>query len=324
MIEHLISDNTKRELLQKSRIHKVSSYFNAHLSFDNLYMKREDEIGAGLGGSKSRKHASIVDAINKQKPDIVVVEGSAQSNNVLAVSSLFSSMQIPFKIACPEAKSANKGNAIWLDAISEKNAFIQIGQTSGMPTEYYQELLKVNNVYVIKEGAAQIDAIPGLLGLSSEIIAFEMSEEVCFERIFIDAGTGISAIGLLIGLALLGRSDVDIVITLIAGDENSFEQLLNEIVNEFNTIHNQAIEVAGMNYKLLKPKISRSFGSINRTLIKEWRIMMCELGMAIDIIYTSKHFYTIKQVLELEEHDGTTLIINGASPLAARNFSHLL
>lgn len=323
MLAHIISEYSEKELLQHSRIHEIASYFSLPTD-STLWMKREDEIGGGIGGSKMRKYASLIPHILQQQPDYVVIEGGINSNNVLGLASLLRSLFIPFKVATPLGSSADKGNALWTQQITREEDRLIIASTEGNDDAYYQDLLEVPNVYVVKEGAAQMPVIPGLLSLADEIVAFEKRIQLPFDTIFMDAGTGISAVGLLLGLQLLKRQEVRIVITQIAGSPEHFHKLQRTVYREFEQRFEIQVTPNLMKVEFLKPSTSKSFGSFNQTLLLEWKSMMKELGMTVDLVYTAKHFMRVKEYLGQALKPGRFLIINAASQIAGRNHAEKL
>ncbi len=317
-LKQIIEKNSSSEFLVKSRIHKEPKYFKSN----NLFMKRDDEIGFGISGSKVRKFASLIKSISDQKPDWVVVEGSLNSNNVLGLSSLLNSSNIKFKLALPKSNSAQMGNAIWIESIY-KDEVLEIENTNGLPFEKYAQLLKSDNLFVIKEGAAQIESVAGLLNLGNEIMEYEKANNQKFNAIYIDAGTGITAISVVLAYAFSNHSP-KFYITLIAGTKNEFVKLMQNTLNEFNSKNVMDLSLNLENITFLEPPSAKSFGSINATIKNEWQFQMKELGYPIDLTYTAKHFFTVKEHLKKQPNNQYKLIINCGSWHSARNHEHLL
>jgi len=287
-------------------------------------MKREDEIGGGIGGSKIRKYASLLKDILEEEPTCVVVEGSLNSNNVLGLVPLLKSYGIPFKLASPKSNSSNRGNALWIKQITNKHDHITIQSTSGHEASYYKDILSSEKVYVVKEGAAQDAALPGLLSLAQEIVQFETREAKIFDTFYIDAGTGATAIGLLAGLQLLNRTEAKTVITLIAGNAKSFKNALESHFSALSKRFNLLLDPSICNMDIVFPNTSKSFGSFNATLVAEWQKMMIELSMPVDLTYTAKHFFRVKNYLRENPEREMCLVINSSSHTACRNHNEIL
>lgn len=315
--QEIIAQACLPELLQSSRIHKVNSYFN----HENVYMKRDDELGLGIGGSKARKFASLLFKICQQNPELVIVEGSLNSNNVLGITALLNSYGFNIALALPKSHSPNIGNALWVSQLVEKNQIIEIGSIQEETREYYEESFGVENIFIIREGACQIESIPGLLTLGQEILDFEQSDKIEFDNLFIDSGTGITAISTYIAMELHNRLP-NYFITLIAGSSDYFFDTAESMIHRFNRLYDQNISLKMDKFTFLLSPTAKSFGSINTSIKKEWKQIMHKLGFPIDLTYTAKHLYTIKNNLSNLDNLSKNLVVNCGSWLSARNHEH--
>jgi 1-aminocyclopropane-1-carboxylate deaminase/D-cysteine desulfhydrase-like pyridoxal-dependent ACC family enzyme len=317
-INQIIKNSCLPELMQSSRIHKVISYFE----HDDVYMKRDDELGLGIGGSMARKFASIVFAIKKKAPDYVVIEGSLNSNNVLGITSLLNSYDVKVVLALPKSHSQNLGNALWIKQIANKSQLIEIESTRGASNNFYQEKLKTDSVFIIKEGACQVESLPGLFTLGKEIIDFENENGFEFENIYIDAGTGVTAFATYLSMAMANRKP-HFYVTLIAGNETEFVKMARQLIGEFNKEIGIHVDFNLQQFTFLKPSTAKSFGSVNATIKQEWQTIMRELGFPIDLTYTAKHFNSVKNHLYKSSDLAKSLVLNCGSWLSARNHENL-
>ncbi|MBI1182929.1 pyridoxal-phosphate dependent enzyme [bacterium] len=319
MLDTLVNTYCESSLLHTSRLHKVSGFFPAGTE---VWMKRDDELGFGIGGAKTRKYASLIAHIKKTGYEMVVIEGGFNSNNVLGLVSQLQSFDIPFVVATPAQHGPLMGNALYTQQMLAANLWVEIAQTKGMPAKYYEEKLACTKLFVVKEGAAQIESVPGLLSLAAELAQqMEMMPQLP-EYLYIDAGTGITAMALLMGLQLL-RIETKVVITLIAGNEREFNALFEKIINRFNRQFNMTISMESMNYSLVFPPSAKSFGSVNSTMVGVWKDIIQELKMPIDLTYTAKHFAAVRTHIASHKPQ-LALVVNCGSWLAARNHQHLL
>ena len=317
MIQQRIDLKCLPELVQTSRIHRANLIDGAA-----FYVKRDDELGFGIGGSKVRKFSSILQHILKNDFDRVILEGSLQSNNALGLAPLLSSYQIPFTLACPKPQSSAVGNRIWIEQLYDPDWVHDIPSTQGLSESDYRSTLAIKNPFIIREGAKQVESVYGLLSLAKEIGDFSSKSKIQFETIFIDAGTGITAIGLLIGLELYGIDYQQVNITLIAGTEKEFHRDLRDIVSNFNGIENVNIDVSKMRLGFLRPPTGKSFGSVNHTALNDWMQSMKKLKFPIDLTYTSKHLSSTQQFCRENPSTLPRLFINSGSWFAARNHEH--
>lgn len=286
-----------------------------------MWIKRDDELGLGVGGSKARKYASLIAHACNHRPQYVVVEGSLNSNNVLGLLPLLFSYGLQVAIAVPHSHSPHLGNAPWVRAMCHGKV-MHVSTTSGMDLQYYRERLASESIFVVREGACQVESLPGALTLAQEIIPLLEQEKQPIERIYIDAGTGLTAAALLLGLSH-ESIDIPVYVTNIAGKAGEFEDTLKRISHEWQRFVYLPTANPPGNFEVLTPPTARSFGSVNATIRREWLDQMAALHMPLDLTYTAKHFYTAKCHLAQNTCAGA-LVINCGSWLAARNHSHYL
>jgi 1-aminocyclopropane-1-carboxylate deaminase/D-cysteine desulfhydrase-like pyridoxal-dependent ACC family enzyme len=150
--------------------------------------------------------------------------------------------------------------------------------------------------------------------LAEDILRNEKENGITFDHIFIDSGTGMSAIGLLAGLAQAGVCDKSIHITLIAGSENEFWQRWDSITSSLE------IKKYEGNIIFHEPAIAPSFGSITAAVLNEVRSIAQMEGILAEPVYTAKHFCTARKVIETETITGNVLIINSGGALGLSGF----
>src|ERR1700761_5279772 len=74
-----------------SRVHSLRSFL---FSGTTCYVKRDDELGFGVSGSKIRKYCSLIPFFLNQGIQEVVVIGNAYSNHVLSLVQLLIENQL--------------------------------------------------------------------------------------------------------------------------------------------------------------------------------------------------------------------------------------
>ncbi len=290
-----------------SRIHKMQH--------EDLYIKRDDELGFGVSGSKMRKYASLIPFLKKSQKKIAIT-GSAYSNHTLSIIQLLKQQNIPYQLFLEKPKNpTNQGNffflslltceekIVWLDKID--NA-LPTSWTKKIEEEFQQEFLWVPLGGALKEG------LPGALTLALDTLENTTEE---FTHIFIDAGTGLTAAGLILGFHFLQKK-TKIHVVLVAGSENEFEKQLKDLHCYLETLLNERMPLPS-NYTLLKSVTAKSFGSCNTTILKKIAQTAAREGIFLDPIYTGKLFLTVldqRKVLTgsiLWIHSGGALSLSG-------------
>ncbi|MDP2365227.1 MAG: 1-aminocyclopropane-1-carboxylate deaminase, partial [Ignavibacteria bacterium] len=74
-----------------SRIHKLNHFPDDGVS---CYVKRDDELGCGINGSKIRKYASLIPFLIQKKIRHLIIIAGPQSNNLLAALQVARELQL--------------------------------------------------------------------------------------------------------------------------------------------------------------------------------------------------------------------------------------
>jgi 1-aminocyclopropane-1-carboxylate deaminase/D-cysteine desulfhydrase-like pyridoxal-dependent ACC family enzyme len=316
-------DSDKNNFILHSRIHPLKRYIVASPN-RRVFLKRDDELSSGITGSKYRKFASLVPHLLQEKYDEVLLIGSSQSNNVVGLVQLLIENGIPYRLLLLEANEEKLiGNRIWLKLLSgdaeniDWLTRVQWTDANKIADKYRQEQAQDGKrIFIIREGAAVPEALPGAMTLAEDILRNEKESDLTFQHIFIDSGTGMSAIGLLSGLNKAGIKDKTIHITLIAGSEAEFWKR-HEFITGSTTGYVGEIQFH-------QPAIAPSFGSMTTAVLNEVKAIAKLEGILVEPVYTAKHFYTAKKIIETGNLKGNILIINSGGALGLSGFMNKL
>ena len=195
---------------------RLGAQIEAHHT-PSLWIKRDDELGPGLGGNKGRKLAYLMaDAVaqNKRK---VITYGGLQSNHARMTAAACASLGLEAHLFFFERKPlALTGNLMLNQILGAKMHFIPFGGgTNPMTLEAASRIVRLISIpytgrstYFVPVGG---HSITGCLGYIEA--AFEIYEQVLTLGLSPDkttivtaAGTGGTLAGLMAGFALLGNS----------------------------------------------------------------------------------------------------------------------
>ncbi|MET0081409.1 MAG: pyridoxal-phosphate dependent enzyme [Sedimenticola sp.] len=324
--EQIIDGTLDPQLNRFSRIHPLQGYLPQGEKH-RVYIKREDELSAGVVGTKLRKYLSILPYVEQNGYDKVILIGSAHSNNVMGLAQLLKERGIGVEafVKSPGNVEA-RGNLLLLRMLmpSDDIHFIEAGDWPGVESiarEYAAALEeRGETVFVVPEGGDCEAALPGILTLAEDILFWEQENRRRFAEIWIDSGTGISAIGLLIGLHLLDVEPRTINITLIAGDEAGFMARYNRYRQWTGQLLPYPLPELSLKLHFYRPATAPSFGSVNKTLLKATREIARETGILMDPVYSAKHLYTVKRAMEERLPEADQLVIYGGGPLGLCGF----
>ncbi|EDY84432.1 hypothetical protein VDG1235_4063 [Verrucomicrobiia bacterium DG1235] len=305
-------------LAKPTRIHKLPSNPNG-----NLWIKREDELSSGISGSKMRKYASMIPFLKARSITNVGMIGGPNSNNLVGLAQLLRENGIrPIAFIREAADDSLRGNALLLKMLLGEEEVVPISRAhwSSVDTIARDHLQKHTSVnaksFLLAEGCFGPEALPGTFTLAEDILRNEAEHSVKFERIYVDSGTGLGAIGLILGLEFLSESEGierEIVVTLIAGTEKRFREDLNTLRKSF-IAENGRKDLPRLSIRFLFPTLSPKFGSVNQSLLKACGRIARREGILMDPTYSVKHYEASKSDFTINptEHD-SLFILNGSA-----------
>lgn len=324
-LTHHLSPYLDPDFCLSTRIHPANQYFGDK----EVWIKREDELSGSIIGSKYRKYASLLPFFRESHYTELWIVGSEQSNNVMGLLQMACEYNIPYRLLLWQTNNpVLKGNSLWTRMIADPERIDRVKQEE-MPD--YQTLIDQKqkeqpslNPLIVPEGADTIASLPGLMTLAKDIANQEADKT--FEHIFIDSGTGQTAIALVLGLSLLGKTNKTIHITLTAGDQATFTNKLSfyqEKLPIYFPIKNPE-RLSLPKLAFYRPETAPAFGAINKTCFKQIQQLAKEEGILTDPIYGIKHFYTCQSILKKNALSGQKLIIHNGGILGLSGFQEQL
>ena len=307
-------------LLFHARIHPLLDE-----NYPNTWVKREDESGFGISGSKKRKYASIIPYLKKNNFDCVGIIGGSNSNNIIGLIQLLTENHFPFKVFLKTNNATqNNGNAFLLSLLMDRDKIIWIN-----PSEWENvEKIACNslsteflNYKIIPEGASCKEALPGAISLAADIIQNEKNSGLNFNHIFIDAGTCLMAIALILEFSRLKKNTI-IHVVQMADDETYFHKQLFKIM-EWGRDFDLNYSIPS-NYLIYKPFTAKSFGSVNKTILTKTKEYAQKYGILTDPIYSTKLFISALDIIKTHKLKGNKLIIHSGGGMGLFGFQDKL
>lgn len=275
----------QRDLNLHSRIHLLKGLC--------CFVKREDELSFGISGPKLRKLRPLIAALKKEKGAIFY--GSAYSNFILGAVQLLIENEIDYTLVLKKAHTTKvTGNLQYLLRMVPKEKIVW--ETGQLPEDYR----------IIPEGGDVPECLEGAKSLAASICQNEKELGSKFSKIIIDAGTGISAIGLILGLHELGETTPVHVFSMKLSKEAFFQKL-----SSFKIEHEVFFHELTHN---------KSFGAVNATLLHFINDFAKKEGFFLDPIYSGKLFYELMLSDCKKLIDPKTLVIHSGGALALSGF----
>lgn len=318
-----LEQNVDKSLARHTRIHVLPS------SIDRLlYIKREDELSSGISGSKLRKYASLIPNLKKRSITDLALVGGPHSNNLVGLLQLLRETKIrPWLFTRETADNTLQGNALFLEMLSRpgantvvpRNKWSNVDSIANAFLESHAR--KGCNTLLIPEGTLMPESLPGAITLAESVLQNERSQSTHFADLFIDSGTGLTAIGLILGLSLLDPlvQKRRIHITLIAGNSYEFLDHLDRFrINVEKSLQTVDTKLPQLNF--LTPPTGKSFGSVNASLMAATRDIAQREGLLMDPIYSVKHYTAMREYLSQRPIKTPSLFIYNGSSLGLSGF----
>jgi 1-aminocyclopropane-1-carboxylate deaminase/D-cysteine desulfhydrase-like pyridoxal-dependent ACC family enzyme len=292
----------------QTRIHKL------HHAPVPTWVKRDDELGFGTTGSKTRKWASLLPSLLSRGITDALVEGGPRSNNCVVAAQLLRQAGITPHFAFRQTKeragdASAGGNRLLLELLTRPEEVVWLGPVAQATYEAHlaervESLSAASRIVaVIPEGASCEAALPGALTLAEDLARNERETGVTFERIFLDTGTGLTTAACMLGMAARGRMPLFEVV-VVAGNEAGFEAQLARFRRAFGA------DAPLPPYRLHRPISGAAYGAVTAEGLAFVARLARDEGVLVDPVYTGKLFQTAYALLERERPAGASLIVH--------------
>ncbi|MDB4285963.1 1-aminocyclopropane-1-carboxylate deaminase [bacterium] len=314
------TDLCDTDLLSQSRVHRLNQWPG------NVYLKREDESGFGISGTKKRKIASLLPYLKKHGYQEVIAIGGGDSNHIAGLSQVLTENKIGFHHFLKQSHRPQlTGNRFLTHLLANPN------QIHWINTEDWQKVHKKASLFaeglphkalVIPEGGNFFPSVPGLITLLADIERNEKQHNLLFDHIWIDSGSGLSA-SVLVWINYLLKRPCNIHIVLMAGDEPYFQTQMEQTRKWLSVLFKQEVKGTPI-LNLYPPATAKAFGSVNSTVIQEVIRLAREEGVLADPIYMAKLMLTTRKIMESSPPAGNSLIIHSGGGTGLMGFSEKL
>jgi 1-aminocyclopropane-1-carboxylate deaminase/D-cysteine desulfhydrase-like pyridoxal-dependent ACC family enzyme len=318
-LESMLTQHLQAPYPIHSRIHHLNSFPKGY------YVKRDDELGFGISGSKLRKYRSLIPFLLQMGIQKVIVIGSAYSNHVLGIIQLLIENRIQPLLFLKETKNATpQGNLLLIQLLVPEIHWVAShawNQVELMAQEYATEHIG-QKIFILKEGASTVQALPGALSLPLDMIRNEIENGVEFNHFLVESGTGLMASAAILGLQWL-QKPVTVHVLLLADDENFFIEQLNIFHHAFEKLMQRKCAFPN-NFTLYKPASAAAFGSTNAEVFHAIKDIARQEGFFVDPIYTGKLFLHARALAKKGNLLGNILINHSGGGLTLTGFQNQL
>lgn len=284
----------------------------APFSGSTVYMKREDLIDFGIGGSKVRKLEYIFYEVLEKQADKIITIGSEHSNHARITAAVAQH----FHIACdiiiisdnPERKK--EGNQLLLDFYQAKVQYCTRKDATDYIDHYLDSQTQAGiNYYFIPGGAHTPAGALGYADAMKEMFMQCLQENIKIDAIFLPTGTGSTQAGLLYGAKQL-QLPVKIVGVSVA-------RKTAQCITNIQTVFDSLVKKRRDSFSIQKEDIHvidqavAGYGEISADVYSTMQAVSCSAGIVLDPVYNAKAFAGMKKYLaDSKEKFRNVLYIN--------------
>lgn len=261
--------------------------------FDNLFVKRDDLIDPYISGNKWRKLKFILKKAKQENKKHLVTFGGAYSNHLIATAAAAARFGLK-STAFVRGEQVKNEMLLLCSLFGMELIFVDRESYRNKPQLFEDHFGDDQNAYFIDEGGASKEAVEGCTEIISEL-------SVTYDHIFIAAGTGTTAAGLLKAIQAKDLpTKLHVIPVLKGGDFIKTEIAKYTRISDHLILHTEF-----------------HFGGYAKTtpeLIQFIKTFTAKTGLLLDPIYTAKMFYAIfnlQQTNNISSHDKILAIHTG-------------
>lgn len=289
-----------------------------------IYIKRDDLIGVGLGGNKVRKLEYLLKEAKDRGAKVVYTNGALQTNHGMLTATCASKlgMKCLLFLKKEDEREIEKlsGNLLLDDYIGCDVTFIDLSNISDSAKaneKFNEEIEKHIEEYKAKHSLKdeEVYNIPfggstplGILGYS-ECIKEIMEQDSDFEYIFSGNGSGGTYGGVFLGCKLYAPNTTAIGVNVMnmPPDKRTF---IKGLIDEALNYYDGKVQIDESEMKLLSNSINEGYAIPDQETINFIKKMARSEGIFLDPVYSGKIFNgALKYIEENLKDSGKKILI---------------
>ena len=254
----------------------------------NIWIKRDDLTGIGVGGNKVRKLEYLLADAKKQGAELIFTTGQAQSNHAMLTAACRRRFDIePVLILKKRGIMGNRGNLMLESLMNTEVIFMDCESYD----EIYEEMDRIGvsrgkKYYKIPCGGSNGLGSLGYADCVREIAGQEKELGVNFRFIICPEGSGGTAAGLTLGQKLY-MPEAEVIGAKV--DTDPFEKITPEIIRESLRLLESDMEIRDEDVHHVDAA-GPGYAILSEEGLEAIRIMAENEGLFLDPVYTGKAF----------------------------------
>ena len=286
-----------------------------------IWIKRDDELGPGMGGNKGRKLAFIMAEVLAQNKRKVITYGGLQSNHARMTAAACAALGLEAHLFFFAKKPAILSGNLFLDKLLGANLhFIPFGGggNASMTLETTNRLVKMLSklrvgpgAYFMPVGGHSVVGCLGYVTAALEIHRQALELGLPLERVWVitAVGTGGTLAGLLAGFQML-NSPIRVLGLDIGKLWKAFPATLAQLTNSLHEVLGSRIRIQAKDIPLIERFYAGpAYAQPTPEMETAVRLLAQTEGILLDPVYTGKAFAGLLDLVAKNHfHPNDTLI----------------
>jgi len=282
-----LSDFNRLNLgLMPTPIHKLDNI--SRILGTNVWIKRDDLTGVGVGGNKVRKLEFLLADAKAKGAEIVFTTGQAQSNHAMLTAACCRKLGMECVLVLKKQGVTDlKGNLL-LERLMDTEVILMDCETYD---EIYEEMKRISDVrgkkgYIIPCGGSNGLGSLGYVDCIREIKNQGNEMGIDFNYIVCPEGSGGTTAGLSLGQKLFMP---DTTVIGVKVDDSPFEEITPDIIRESIKLLDMDMEIANEEIHHIDAA-GPGYAIPSKEGVEAINIMAQNEGLFLDPVYTGKAF----------------------------------
>lgn len=303
---------------------------------NDIYIKRDDLLGIGLGGNKVRKLEYILGDALAKKADVVITSGGVQSNHVRLTIAAANKVGLKaVAVLVGSEPQRYTGNTLLDKVLGAEIHFADIKNKEGLSTGDLNRLLDEEGervvqevkakyekegkiVYVIPGGGKMPPGIAGYINATSEIYAQLQEMRLDADYLVTGVGTASTIASLVIGAKLYktGITPIGILVTNTLGSARAYAERVYGEIQGYLKHFGWNLDISLDDIKLFDAYTGDGYGIASKDGLEAIKTLARTEGLIVDHIYTGKAFAGLLDLSKKEFFGDKNVIFlhTGGSP----------
>jgi D-cysteine desulfhydrase len=262
-------------------------------------MKRDDFTGMEYSGNKIRKLEYLLYDAIREKAEYIFTCGGDQSNHARAAAAAAVRLGIkPILFLWGKENKEPDGNQFINTMLKSeahylsKNEYREVNELMADEKKRYE--LKGKNVYVIPEGGSSVLGIWGYINFINELMQQPQFPKI--KNIFVAAGSGGTAAGLLTGI-MLNKLDIKISAVNVLYSRQEIRNKIINLAEGCSLQYNLEINIDSGYLDIIDGYSTEGYKFIDNSKLNLIKEFAENTGILLDPVYTGKAFCAFNDLI---------------------------